>query len=155
MKKLVSILSLVLAITFGVQAQEKKDGKRVKLSEEQQTNLAIKKMTLALDLSEKQQAEIKPILMAKAAERKSMMEQRKADREAKKRPTDSEVYKKRMSHLDNQIAMKKKMKSILNKEQFEKFEKMQKRRNLKEMHQKKNKKKGKGDKRGAEHRENN
>ncbi|WP_299058658.1 hypothetical protein [uncultured Polaribacter sp.] len=140
MKNLVSILVLVFAITFTTQAQKKKEYKRPKLTTEQHTNLAIKKMTLALDLSEQQQNEIKPILMEKMAERKAAMEKRKASKEDKKRPTADEMYAMQMQRLDNQIAMKSKMKSILNKEQFEKFEKMHYKRNKKGMHKRKGKK---------------
>ena len=65
MKKLVKIIVLVFAFTLTVQAQKKKGNKGAKLTIEQQTTLAVKKMTLALDLSDKQQQQIKPIVMAK------------------------------------------------------------------------------------------
>ena len=128
MKKLASILVLVFAITLTTQAQKQKKGKKVKLSTEQRTNLAIKKMTLALDLTKKQQNEITPLIRANAAERKATMEKRKEARKNKTKPTADEIYAMKSKQLDNQIAFKNKMKQILNKEQFEKFEKMAKRR---------------------------
>jgi hypothetical protein len=148
MKKIVSILVLVFAVTFTTQAQKKRGEKGSKLTVEQHTTLAVKKMTLALDLSDKQQKQIKPLLMAKMTERKASMEKKKEARGNKERPTADEMYAKQIARLDNQIAMKNKMKNILNKEQFEKFEKMQKGRKKMAMKSEKGSKKNKGDKRG-------
>lgn len=134
MKKLASILVLVFAFTITTQAQkDRKDRKekRPEFTVEQHTELAVKKMTLALDLSAKQQNQIRPLIKAKAAERKANMEQRKAAKESKKRPTADEMFAFQIKMLDNQIAMKNSMKNILNKEQFQKFEKMQKSRKMK------------------------
>jgi hypothetical protein len=154
MKKIVSILVLVFAVTFTTQAQKKR-GERgengSKLTIEQHTTLAVKKMTLALDLSDKQQKQIKPLLMAKMAERKASMEKRKEARENKERPTADEMYAMQVKRLDHQIIMKNSMKNILNKDQFEKFEKMQKskmRMAKNKMKGKKGSKNNKGDKRG-------
>ncbi|KGL61857.1 hypothetical protein [Polaribacter sp. Hel1_85] len=151
MKKLVSILVLVFAVTFTTQAQKKRGERDSKLTAEQHTTLVVKKMTLALDLSDKQQKQIKPLIMAKMAERKASMEKRKAARADKKRPTADEMYAMQTKRLDSQILMKKRMKDILNKEQFAKFEKMQKgkkRMAMKKMKGKKGAKNNKGKKRG-------
>lgn len=134
MRKLASILVLVFAFTLTAQAQkergERKERKekRPQLSIEQHTNLAVKKMTLALDLSEKQQKQITPLLNAQAAGKKAAMENRKEMRKNKTKPTADEVYAMQNKRLDNQIAFKNSMKDILNDEQFEKFEKIVKRR---------------------------
>ena len=77
MKKIISILVLVFAVTFTTQAQKKRGErgqKESKLTIEQHTTLAVKKMTLALDLSDKQQKQIKPLLMAKMAEQMELFE---------------------------------------------------------------------------------
>ncbi|QTD38787.1 hypothetical protein JL193_05855 [Polaribacter batillariae] len=129
MKKLASIL--VFALTFSTQAQRKRNQERPQLTVEQHTDLAIKKMTLALDLSEKQQNRIKPIIASKMAERKAFMEKRKEAIKEKKRPTANEIYAIKSKMLDHQIALKNNMKEILNKEQFEKFIKIQKKRKIK------------------------
>lgn len=141
MKKLASILVLVFAFTLTTQAQKKRKEKRPQLSVEQHTNLAVKKMTLALDLSEKQQNQITPLLKAQAAARKEAMTKRKAMKESDAKPTADEIYEMQSKRLDNQIAFKSNLKDILNKEQFEKFEKIAKRRM-----QKGKKMKGKADK---------
>lgn len=130
MKKVASILILVFAFTLTAQAQKKgKDHKQgPKFTVEQRAELAVKKMTLKLDLTDKQQDQIKPIISAQAAARKAAMESRKENREAGKKPTSDEIFAMKSKQLDNQIAFKNKMKNILTKEQFEKFEKMMKNR---------------------------
>ena len=158
MKKLVSILVLVFAFTLTTQAQKKRGNKNSKLTPEQHATLAIKKMTLALDLSEKQQKQIKPLIIAKMAERKAAMEKRKAAKQKKERPSADEMYAMKNKMLDKQILMKRKMKDILNKEQFEKFEKMQRGKNkmMKSKMKKMQKgKKGKKMKRGKREKRNN
>lgn len=126
MKKLASILVLVFAFTVNVQAQKKdrENEKGSRLSVEQHTDLAVKKMTLNLDLTNKQQDQIKPLINAQAAAKKAAMESRKENRAANKKPSANEIYTMRSAQLDNQIAFKSSMKNILNKEQFEKFEQM-------------------------------
>lgn len=123
MKKIAFILTFMMAFATTLNAQQKKEHKKPKFSPEQHVNLALKKMTLSLDLSEKQQDQIKPLLIAKAASKKAAMEKRKKAKESKKRPTADEIYAIKMKRLDAMILMKSKMKNILNKEQFEKFEK--------------------------------
>ncbi|MEE9408078.1 MAG: hypothetical protein V3V28_08395 [Polaribacter sp.] len=127
MKKLTCILVLVFAFTFTTQAQKKRD----QFTVDQQVELAVKKMTLKLDLSERQQNQIKPLIAAKMAERKAFMENRKEARKNKKGPTSDEMFAIQSKRLDKQIAMKNRMKDILNKEQFEKFEKRSKGRKMK------------------------
>lgn len=130
MKNIITFLAFAFTFTFTAEAQKKRTKKHPKLSVEQHANLAIKKMTLALDLSKKQQNQIRPILVSKIAEKKAVMEKRKEARKNKKKPTADEIYAMKSKQLDNQILMKNKMKNILNKEQFEKFDKMQKKRNM-------------------------
>lgn len=131
MKKLASILVFVLGFTVSTQAQRGKTDKRARLTTEQQTELTVKKMTLALDLSRKQQNQIKPLISNQIAERKAEMEKRKEARKDKKRPTSDEVFEMQNKRLDAQIAMRNSMKDILNDEQFKKFEKMHKKRAMK------------------------
>ena len=126
MKKLASILILAFAFSVTVQAQKKvKENERgPKLTMEQNANLAVKKMTLGLDLSEEQQSQIKPLINSQAAARKVAMESIKENRVTNKKPSADEVYAMKSAQLDNQITFKNKLRNILNKEQFEKFEQM-------------------------------
>lgn len=131
MKKLAHVLLIVFAFTLSNQAQEQKKGKRPQLTVDQHTDLSLKRMTLALDLSEKQQNQIKPLLKAQAEKKMAMMKKHNEMRKNKTKPSADEVYKMQAERLDNQIAMKGKMKTILNDTQFEKFEKMAKARKMK------------------------
>ena len=125
MKKVVTMFVLVFAFTLTTQAQrEHKGGDFEKLSTEQQTDLAVKKMTLKLDLTPAQQRQIKPLVAEKIASRKAMKE---SGKEREKLSAD-ERYKKQDARLDKMIAFKKEVKSILTPEQFEKFEKSVKNR---------------------------
>jgi len=128
MKKVITLFVLVFAFTFSTQGQNKKAKRASKLTIEQQTTLAVKKMTLALDLSEKQQNDIKPILMAKITEKKMAIKKRKAAKKTKERPSADEIYEMKIKQLDGLILIKSKMKNILDEKQYERFEEMQKRR---------------------------
>lgn len=150
MKKTASILLLVFAFTFTTQAQQKKRNKKPNFSIEQRTELAIKRMTLALDLSDKQQDEIKPLLMAQAQDRKAAMKKRKALRDEEKKLSADELFAMKNQKLEAKIEFKNKMKDILKAEQFEKFEKMAKKRKQKgkQMLKRKGMKKRMGNRRG-------
>lgn len=123
MKNITSILLLVLIFNFTAQAQKKR-GYKQQLTINQQTSLKVKQMTLSLDLSDKQQQQVTPLLRAAIAFRQAAMEKRK--KEKKKRLTSDEVYVIKSQLLDNQIALKRGMKDILNATQFEAFKKMYK-----------------------------
>lgn len=151
MKKLVSTFLLAILVTFSSQAQERRKGERPQLTVEQQTDLMVKKMTLSLDLSKKQQQQIMPLLKKQAEQRQVAMQRRKEMREKDIKPTADAIYKMRSNQLDNQIAFKNNMKQILDKDQFERFEKMAKARKMrvnKEMKGRMNMKKGPMDKKG-------
>ena len=124
MKKVTSILILVFAVSFTMQAQKKREKKGPKMSTEQQAVLKVKKMTLDLDLNTQQQREITPLISQQIEAKKNTFKVR----ESQKRPTGDEVFAMQNKRLDAQIMMKKKMKKILNKEKFEKFEKMAKKK---------------------------
>lgn len=125
MKKLVSILTVVFLFAINIHAQRGKDRHvREALSVEQQTTLAIKKMTLALDLTNAQQRKVKPLIASQISDKMAMRKKMKEAKELKKRPTADERYEMANVRLDKQIAFKKAMKEILNDAQFAKFEKM-------------------------------
>jgi hypothetical protein len=131
MKKIASIVLLVFAFTLTAQAQKGKKKRRTeKLSTEQQTILAVKKMTLALDLTTSQQNQLKPLISKKISDRKAQYKQMKATQKERKKLSANERFAKANERLDAQIAMKRTMKNILNKEQFEKFEKTNKKRKM-------------------------
>ncbi|MDB4198848.1 hypothetical protein N9752_00770 [Polaribacter sp.] len=127
MKNIASILVLIFVFTFSIQAQKKRDYKQ-QLSINQQTSLKVKQMTLVLDLSDKQQQQVTPLLRAEIAFKRAVMEKRKEARVEKKRPTSDEIYLIKSQLLDNKITMKRSMKDILNTTQFKTFQKIHKQR---------------------------
>ena len=127
MKNIASILVLIFVFTFTIQAQKKR-GYKQQPTINQQTSLKVKQMTLVLDLSDRQQQQVTPLLRAAIAFRQAAMEKRKEAREQKKRPTSDEVYAIKMQLLDNKISLKRSMQEILNTTQFETFKKVYKQR---------------------------
>lgn len=77
-----------------------------------------KRWTLALDLSDKQQAEVEKILLNNAIKRKELMVNKKDRKDLSKEEKQVLVEK----HLDQKIATKRALKDILNEDQYEKFE---------------------------------
>ncbi len=122
MKKLILAIALVATtLTF---AQDRK-ARGEKLTPEQQTELQVKRMTLELDLDEKQQKEIKTILVEQSKKREAKVAEMKAKKEKGEKPTADERFAMKNEMLDNQIAMKARMKKILKPEQFTKWEEKQ------------------------------
>lgn len=133
MKKI--LMAILVMATISVTAQDHnmkgKRGDLKDLSPEQVATLQTKKMTLALDLNESQQAKIKTILTEDATARKAKIEERKASKEdGKKVLTAEEKYAMQNERLDHQIARKEQMKSILNTDQYEKWVKMDGRKKM-------------------------
>tara|TARA_R110002012_G_scaffold322109_1_gene556004 strand:- start:27118 stop:27546 length:429 start_codon:yes stop_codon:yes gene_type:complete len=122
MKTLVLILTALVSLNGFAQ---KRGGE--KLSPEQMASLSTKKMTLALDLNESQQAKVYALSLENASKRQAKQSELKALRASadRKRPSRDEQFAMRSEMLDHQIAQKAKMEAILNKDQFTKWEKMQ------------------------------
>ena len=135
MKRLI-IIALVL-VTAQVTAQERNNRQNKERGErseryqdytpEEIATLQTKKMTLHLDLTKSQQKEIQKLNLENAKERKVKMDARKSQKEGDEfqKPSKEERLKMQNERLDNQIAMKNKMKNILNEDQFAKWEKLQ------------------------------
>ena len=120
MKNIASILVFIFVFAFTIQAQKKR-GYKQQLTINQQTSLKVKQMTLVLDLSDKQQQQVTPLLRAAIAFRQAAMKKRKEARKQKKRPSSDEIYAIKSQVLDNKISMKRSMKDILNETQFKAF----------------------------------
>lgn len=96
-------------------------------------DLKSKKLTLKLDLTDKQQKEVKALFLEQAQNREKLRKERKAKNgEQKEKPSTEEFVKMQNLKLDKQIQMKRKMKSILTAEQYTEFEKMKPRKHKKE-----------------------
>ncbi|MAP54526.1 MAG: hypothetical protein CL605_06440 [Altibacter sp.] len=99
------------------------------LTPEQAADLETKKLTLALDLSEAQQKEVKVLALEKAKKRK----ERSSGRQDRAEMTATEMYERKAKMMEERIEHKLKMKKILTEAQYEKWEKMSltKRRGMK------------------------
>ena len=139
MRKILILALAMFALQATAQQHNKKGNKgerankMMNLSAEEIATLQTKKMTLFLDLNESQQVKIQKINLENATKRKSMMEARKAQKENGefKKPSQEERLKMANDKLDHKIAMKAKMKDILNDEQYAKWEKVQARMAMK------------------------
>jgi len=139
MKKLVVIV-LSLFTLIGV-AQEKRKHKteqkngielRKQMTPNDIADLKSKKLTLKLDLTDAQQKKVHALILNQAKAKETLKNERKSkDGEKKEKPSKDDIVKRQNHRLDQQIAMKRKMKTILTAEQYAKFEKMKPRKNKK------------------------
>ncbi len=125
MKKV--FLFLTLCISLLTYAQEK-NGAVEKMNAELQTILQVKRMTLALDLTLKQQEDIKSLLLERTQKKAAHQLAQKTKKEKGEKPTASEKFEMHSQLLDAQIEFKSKMKKILSEEQFKKWEKLRNRK---------------------------
>lgn len=138
MKNILYALAILCTLNVAAQEDTERRGKREKgkhqkeflqsLTPEQHATLQTKKLTLALDLSEKQQRQVLSLQTEVATNRKAKMEARKAKKEKGEKPTQEERYQMMNERLDAQIVYKKNMKDILTNDQYERWEKMQARK---------------------------
>ena len=91
-----------------------------KLTPEQRNELRVKKLTLALNLTDKQQ---KKVLALNNETFKNRPQVKKGEK-----LTDEQIYQLKSQRLDNQISYKREMEKILSKEQFAQWEKMSQKR---------------------------
>ncbi|WP_298997534.1 hypothetical protein ACOKFD_09085 [Flagellimonas sp. S174] len=136
MKQLVVLLMALTSINMFSQrpdSPKRNKGAMQELSIEQLATLHTKKLTLALDLNESQQAKIMEISLEEAAFKKTKHEERKAKKESGewKKPTADERFEIANARLDHKIAHQQKMKEVLNKEQFQTWKEIQLKRAMK------------------------
>jgi len=134
MKNLVviAIAFLTLNATAQDRRQERKGQDHRKeimkdMTPEEVANLKTKKLTLKLDLTEKQQRQVETILLKQSVERQKKREAHQ-NREEKEKPSKEEFLEMKNERLDNQIELKQKMKDILTDEQYAEFKKMKPRK---------------------------
>lgn len=132
MKKV--LIAVALIVGMASNGQEKMEGRRNarenQLTKEQRQELHLKKMTLDLDLSTAQQKEIQVVLNEQSNKRETALANRKEKQAANtKKPTADERFAIKNQMLDDQIAMKARMKKILSNEQFKKWETMKENKN--------------------------
>jgi protein CpxP len=79
-------------------------------------------MILELDLSTKQQEQLKPIIAEENRKRESRMKEMKASKEANSKLSSDERFSRKSQMLDEQVDLKVKIKTILSVDQFEKWD---------------------------------
>jgi protein CpxP len=119
------ILAMTMMVGMTLSAQVKREHPEP-LKPEQKVELQVKKMTLALDLNDKQQKDIQQLLLEKSKQREILRQQHLAHRQAGQKLTADERFALRNTILDEKIEMKAAMKKILTPEQFAKLEQMKK-----------------------------
>ena len=128
MKKIITVALLIVGMTSFAQERKMKSEKAEmeQLTPEQRNQLHLKKMTLELDLNAEQQKEMSKIIAEQNTKREAAMAERKANEEAKQKITSDERFARQNKMLDEQIALKERVKKILNPEQFKKWDEMRK-----------------------------
>ncbi|WP_432673003.1 hypothetical protein [Flavobacterium sp. SM2513] len=127
MKKLIVVA--LLSLTISGMAQDKKkrmNEERPEFTAQQQNELQVKKLTLELDLTAKQQKEISEIIAKQQEKREAAKTALKNKKEDSKKLTPDEKFVLKRNMLDNKIAQKEQMKKVLTAEQLEKWEKISK-----------------------------
>ncbi|UUC45670.1 hypothetical protein [Flavobacterium cerinum] len=122
MKRLVLAVCL-LATMAGFAQEQGSRGGRERLAPEQQVQLQVKKMTLDLDLTAKQQKEVEKLLLDQSKKREEARAAQGDVRKNYKDMTSDERFALQNKRMDDKIAFKGEMKKILNSGQMEKWEK--------------------------------
>jgi len=119
MKKV--LIAIVMMSSLATFAQDRKM-KRDDFTPEQRVELQVKKMTLDLELNDKQQKDLKKLLTEQSKKREEAKAKHEAAKASDKKPTNEERFAMRNKILDEKIAFKSEMKKILNEKQMEKWE---------------------------------
>lgn len=139
MKKVFLVALLVVSLTTFAQEERKTGSKRAemeKMTPEQRGELRLKRVSAMLNLNEKQQKEIAPILAEQQQKREKAVADFKATKEKGTKPTAEERAARAKQREDDQKAMTDKLQKILTPEQMKKWEDM-KERNKERMMEKK------------------
>ena len=139
MQKLV-IIALALFTFNGMAQENRKPHKGFKhlmelrkdMTPDEVADLKTKKLVLELDLTDQQQEDVHKIVLAQAIENEKLREESKGNDIDKKGKLSKEEFLKIQNHrLDQKIAFKREMKTILSDEQYAKFEQMKPREHRK------------------------
>lgn len=130
MRKLIVIVLMMVGtilLAQGRSGQQRGDQKS-QLSSEQKSNLMVKKLTLALSLSEVQQKDIKNLIAENIVNREAQRAEMKTMSLKGTTPSSDERYSFKMKRLDQKIATKNKIEKILTPMQLEKWYNLKKER---------------------------
>ncbi len=143
MKNVIAVVLISLSLLANAQEKRERADKFQDYTPEEMAQIQTKQMTLDLDLTDVQQKQILKINLQNAQDRKAHYESREKSSNSleKAKPSKEERLNMKNEQLDRQIEMKKKMKDILDDNQYEKWEVISKERreNQKERAHKKQK----------------
>ena len=132
------ILALITVFTSTLFAQRKCATKpfheKHNFTIEQKATLRIKKMALGLDLTEKQQNKILPLLKAEIQRHETLRSEIEQKQNSGVKPSDEEVFNKMNTALDHRLTYQKAIKNILSDEQFESWLKMEREHHKRKRH---------------------
>lgn len=152
MKKISLVIALFIAIGAFAQKRGCQGGheRGDAFTPEQKTQLMVMKLSIALDLSKKQENEITPIVAKKVNKMLEMKDHKKGDKGKgeRKELSSDEKFAMAMKHVEEKKALQEKMKNILDKDQYAQWKKMQK----KHMNKKQKGENGKGKRKGGDER---
>jgi protein CpxP len=147
MKKIIVAVAILMAVTVNAQTTTSppnvKEGtlvaRKSPLTAEERVDMRIKRLTADLSLNEKQQADVKKVLLTAENDRQKVVEENRANRKAGIKLTEQEKDVRKIKALEQKIALDKEMKKILTDEQFKKYEQQKevKKADLKTMRTKK------------------
>ena len=131
MKTWILALAMMAGVTINAQHGERKhEGKKhdrgqiEHFTPEQRAELQTKKLTLELDLTDKQQADIKAYFTKKNKEHETMRSSMKAKRQAGEKLTSDERFAMQSKLMDEKIAAKAFFNKTLDAKQLAKFQAM-------------------------------
>jgi protein CpxP len=132
MKTWILAMAMMAGVTMSAQADKnlKLDNKRPgkehhePFTPEQRAELKVKQLTLALDLSNKQQKEMQKLLLDQNKDREQFIKSHKANVASGKKPSADERFAMQTKRIDAQIAMQREVRKVLTEEQFSKYEEM-------------------------------
>lgn len=130
MKRVFLIPMILLVFTTNAQEMDfrgRAQERHNEMTDEQKAIIKAKQMTLALDLSEKQQEQFQTLELQKIQEREQLKNEMNLgpEKRAKKDMSTDELFALRNARLDKMIAFKQKVKTILSKDQYTKWEELQ------------------------------
>lgn len=126
MKKIILTFAIITGLVFSSTAQKKQmQHKKPEFTVEQQTTLAVKKLTIALDLTESQQEKMQPLVLVATTNKQKMMDERKGNEGKRPELSNDEIYAKMIAKMDQQISYQAAVKKVLNKEQYADWKKIQ------------------------------
>ncbi|MXN91799.1 hypothetical protein GR160_11235 [Flavobacterium sp. Sd200] len=142
MKKMLLATALLLGLAVNAQTKEKKlaekpviatEQKLVSITPEQRAEAKLKRLTTDLDLTEKQQKELKPTLITIETQKQANLEENRANKKAGKKLTEEQKDQRKIKALEQKMMLDKELKKILTADQTKKYDllKEEKKDNLK------------------------